>query len=160
MRLGFVPAELQEKRMGLAYARVKLANPKLPKLAPVEADALADTGSVHLCIPEHVAIQLKLEELERREATLADGSRRVASYVGPLTIFVANRSGFAGAMVLGDQVLLGLIAMEDMDLVVNPKTQRVIPNPANPNIAGSIAMGARERKVPNSARANTSSTEK
>jgi hypothetical protein len=31
--------------MGLAYARVKLANPKLPELAPVEVDALADTGS-------------------------------------------------------------------------------------------------------------------
>jgi clan AA aspartic protease len=127
--------------MGLAYARVKLANPRLPDLAPVEVDALADTGSVHLCIPGHVAIQLKLEEFDRREITLADGSRQVVSYVGPVSTFVGNRRGLSGAMVLGDQVLLGAIPMEDMDLVVNPRTQQVVPNPANPNIAGSIAKG-------------------
>lgn len=141
--------------MGLAYARVKLANPRLPDLASVEIDALADTGSVHLCIPEHIAIQLKLEEADRREVTLADGSRRLVSYVGPLLISVANRSGFGGAMVLGDQVLLGVIPMEDMDLVVNRKTQQVIANPANPNIAGSIAMGVRNGVDTDRVRANT-----
>jgi clan AA aspartic protease len=127
--------------MGLAYARVKLANPRRPELAPLEVDALADTGSVHLCIPEHVAIQLNLEEVDRREVTLADGSRRTVPYMGPISLFVANRRGFAGAMVLGNQVLLGAIPREDMDLVVNPTTQQIIANPANPNIAGTIAMG-------------------
>jgi clan AA aspartic protease len=129
--------------MGLAYARVKLANPRLPDLAPIEVDALADTGSVHLCIPEHIAVQLSLEEFDRREVMLADGRRRVLSYVGPLSIAVANRKGLAGAMVLGDQVLLGAIPMEDMDLVVHPTTRQVIPNPANPNMAGSIVMNVR-----------------
>jgi clan AA aspartic protease len=129
--------------MGLAYARVTLANPRLPDLAPVEVDALADAGSVHLCIPEHIALQLELEEFDRREVALADGSRRVLSYVGPLSIAVANRKGLAGAMVLGDQVLLGAIPMEDMDLVVHPGTRQVIPNPANPNMAGTIVMGVR-----------------
>jgi clan AA aspartic protease len=129
--------------MGLAYARVKLANPRLPDLEPVEVQALADTGSVHLGIPKHIAIQLKLEEFGRREAKFADGTRRDVSYVGPLSIFVANRRALAGAMVLGDQVLLGAIPMEDMDLVVNPSTREVVPNPANPHIAGSIAMGVR-----------------
>ena len=134
--------------MGLAHARIKLANPRLPELAPIEVDALADPGSVHLRIPEHVAIQLRLEEFDRREVTLADGSRRGVSYVGPISIFVGNRQGFAGAMVLGNQVFLGAIPMEDMDLVVNPKTRQVIANPANPNIAGSIAMGVRAPAVP------------
>jgi hypothetical protein len=31
-----------------------------------------------------------------------------------------NRIGFSGALVLGDQVLLGAIPMEDMDLFVVP----------------------------------------
>jgi clan AA aspartic protease len=131
--------------MGLAHARVKLANPRLPELAPVEIDALADTGAIHLCIPEHIAVQLKLEEFDRRQVTLADGSRRSISYVGPIAVFVANRRGLTGAMVLGDQVLLGAIPMEDMDLVVNPRSQQVIPNPENPTIAGSLAMGVRHR---------------
>ena len=30
-------------------------------------------GTVHPCIPEHIAIQLQLRELERREVILADG---------------------------------------------------------------------------------------
>ena len=131
--------------MGLAHARVKLANPRLPELAPVEIDALADTGAIHLCIPEHIAVQLKLEEFDRRQVTLADGSRQSISYVGPIAVFVANRRGLTGAMVVGDQVLLGAIPMEDMDLVVNPRSQQVIPNPENPNIAGSLAMGVRYR---------------
>ena len=124
--------------MGVAYARVKLANPRLPELAPVEVDALADTGSVHLCIPEHIAIQLSLEEVDRREVTLADGSRQTVPYMGPISLFVANRRGFAGAMVLGNQVLLGAIPMEDMDLVVIPKTQTLDVNPENPNFASAI----------------------
>ena len=145
--------------MGVAYARVKLANPRLPELAPVEVDALADTGSVHLCIPEHIAIQLSLEEVDRREVTLADGSRQTVPYMGPISLFVANRRGFAGAMVLGNQVLLGAIPMEDMDLTVNPRTQQVIANPVNPNIAGSIAMGLLACPSPNVTSTNTQTTE-
>jgi clan AA aspartic protease len=130
--------------MGLAHACVTLSNPRLPDIAPIEVDALADTGAVHLCIPQHIAVQLELEEYDRRDVLLADGRRQVVSYVGPLAISVANRKGLAGAMVMGNQVLLGAIPMEDMDLVVNPRTQQVVPNPENPNIAGSIAVGVRE----------------
>ena len=45
------------------------------------------------------------------------------------------------ALVLGDEVLLGAIPMEDMDLVVLPGSRQVAVNPANPNIAVSIAKG-------------------
>jgi hypothetical protein len=41
--------------------------------------------------------------------------------VGPIEIRVKNRVGFTGALVMGDQVLLGTIPMEDMDLVILPK---------------------------------------
>jgi clan AA aspartic protease len=127
--------------MGLAYGRVKLANPRLPELAPVEVDALADTGAVHLCLPEHIVLQLQLEEHEKRETAFADGSRRLISYVGPVSVSFANRLCFTGAMVLGDEPLLGAIPMEDMDLVVLPRTREVAVNPANPNFAVSIAKG-------------------
>lgn len=40
--------------MGLVNAHVTLKNPRQPALASVEVEALADSGSVHLCIPEHV----------------------------------------------------------------------------------------------------------
>jgi clan AA aspartic protease len=129
--------------MGLTNTRIRLANVRRPDLQPVEVDALADTGALHLRIPEYVSIQLERDEFDRREVTLADGSRRIVSYVGPLLLTVANRKGLAGAMVLGNEVLLGAIPMEDLDLVVVPGTRQVIPNPANPNIAASIAKGLR-----------------
>lgn len=128
-----------ESHMGLANARVSLRNPKRPRLAPVQVEALADSGAVHLCIPEHISIQLRLEETDTKEVTLADGSRRLVSYVGPVEIRFKNRVGSVGALVLGDQVLLGAIPMEDMDLVVIPKTRNVDVNPNSPNIATSMA---------------------
>lgn len=120
-------------------AKIRLRNPRLPQLAAVEIDALADTGAVHLCIPQHIQLQLQLEAIDRKEVTLADGSGRLVPYVGPIELRYQNRIGFAGALVMGDTPLLGAIPMEDMDLVVVPKTHEVIVNPASPNIATSSA---------------------
>lgn len=125
--------------MGLVSVRIKLSNAKLPALKPVEVEALADTGAVHLCIPEHIRFQLQLEQQGEKEVTLADGSRGLVPYVGPLEIRFKNRVGFAGALVMGDQVLLGAIPMEDMDLVILPRERRLDVNPDSPNVASSIA---------------------
>jgi clan AA aspartic protease len=114
-----------------------LRNPRIPELTHVDVEALADTGAVHLCIPTHIQIQLELEEIDKKEVTLADGSRRLVPYVGLIELRLANRVGFAGALVMGDQVLLGAIPMEDMDLVVVPKTRKLMVNPISPNIATS-----------------------
>ena len=125
--------------MGLANAKIQLRNPHLPELEAVEIDALADTGAVHLCIPPHIRIQLRLEEIDAKEVTLADGSRKLVSYVGPIELRYGNRVGFAGALVMGDMPLLGAISMDDMDLAVVPKTRQVIVNPLNPDVASTIA---------------------
>ena len=92
-----------------------------------------------MCIPSHMQIQLKLEASDEKEVTLADGSRKLVPYVAPIELRYKNRIGFTGALVLGDQALLGAIPMEDMDLVVVPKTREVVVNPNSPNIASSIA---------------------
>ena len=42
---------------------------------------------------------------------------------------------FVGALMLGDEVLLGAIPMEDLDVVINPLLQTLTVNPANPNMA-------------------------
>ena len=125
--------------MGLVNAKVLLANPKKPELEPVETEALADSGAVHLCITEHIRIQLQFDEIDKKEVTLADGSQKLVPYVGPIELRFKNRVGFAGALVMGDQTLLGAIPMEDMDLVIIPKTRTLDVNPGSPNIATSIA---------------------
>ena len=123
-------------------AKLQLSNPREPSLEPLEVLALADTGSVFLCIPEHVRIQLKLEAIEQREVKLADGSRASYPYVGPIVLRFKNRSGFVGALVLGDEVLLGAIPMEEMDLIVSPRDRSVDVNPDSPNIATGICKRA------------------
>ena len=125
--------------MGLIRASVTLLNPTAPALQGLEVSALADSGAVHLCIPEHLALQLQLRELERREVVLADGHRRSVPYMGPVEVRFANRRCFTGAMVLGDEVLLGAIPMEDMDLVLQPQLQHLTVNPASPNLPTSLA---------------------
>lgn len=125
--------------MGLTNAKIELRNPRLPELEAVEIDALADTGAVHLCIPPHIQLQLRLEETDTKEVTLADRNRKLVPYVGPIELRYKNRIGFSGALVMGDTPLLGAIPMEDMDLVVVPKTRQVIVNPLTPNVASSIA---------------------
>ena len=125
--------------MGLVNGTVLLKNPRLPELGGVEIEALADSGAVHLCIPEAVRSRLKLEAIDEKEVTLADGSRKQVPYVGPIEIRFKNRVGFAGALVMGDQVLIGAIPMEDMDLIIVPKTRTLDVNPNSPNIGSSIA---------------------
>lgn len=129
--------------MGLIGSVITLGNPRRPELAHIEVEALADTGSVHLVVPELLAVQLQLEQHDTKEVTLADGSRRTVPYVGPVEVRFKNRVGFVGAIVMGDQALLGAIPMEDMDLVLLPKSRSVDVNPANPDLAGTIAKEAR-----------------
>ena len=61
--------------MGLVNGNLLLKNPRRAELAPVEVVALADSGALHLCIPEHIQIQLDLEAIDHKEVTLADGSK-------------------------------------------------------------------------------------
>lgn len=134
-----VPPDCHNPAMGLAFAMLSLSNPRKSDLQPIEVEALADTGSVHLCIPEHVRLQLQLEDQSQKEVTIADGSKRLVPYVGPIEVRFKNRIGFVGALVMGDQVLLGAIPMEDMDLIVSPRDRRVDVNPQSPNVACSLA---------------------
>ena len=123
--------------MELVHADIDLKNPRDPEKT-YQTKALVDTGALHLCVPSHVALQLGLSELQKREVTLASGEHSLCPYVGPIEVSFKGRSCFTGALVLGDEVLLGAVPMEDMDLVVSPAKRMVIPNPESPNIPGSI----------------------
>lgn len=120
--------------MGLVYTEIVLSNPRYPELKPIAVKALVDSGAVTMCVPEHIAIQLKLETSEMREVTVADGRKSSVAYVGPLFVAFENRRSFCGAMVMGDEVLLGAIAMEDMDVLIHPRDQKLIVNPQSPNM--------------------------
>jgi clan AA aspartic protease len=124
--------------MGLIRAEFELSNPKDPSLKPIKVEALVDTGAMTICIPEHIAVQLGLQQIEKREVTTADEKRHVVPYVGPVQVRFENRTSFTGALVIGESVLMGAIPLEDMDLVISPSRQTVTVNPASPNIPSAV----------------------
>jgi len=129
--------------MGLVTTMVKLGNPRKPELGSLERKAMADSGALHLCIPASLAQELELESGQKRKVATADGKSHECDYVGPITLTVCGRECFTGAIVIGDEVLLGAVPMEDMDLWISPAQHRLVPNPASPDIPLSVAKGLR-----------------
>ena len=127
--------------MGLILTEITLENVQREDLEPVTVQALVDSGALHLCLPRAVVLQLDLPVHDQRTITYADGRSEIVDYVGPVRVKFANRQCLVGALVTGEQPLLGAIPMEDMDLVISPSRKTVTVNPAHPNIAASVAMG-------------------
>ncbi len=129
--------------MGYVLAEIKLKNPRLPQLKSITINARVDTGALMLCIPEHVALQLQLETNSQREVTVANGHKQMVSYVGPIEVLFENRNCFVGALVLGDEVLLGSVPMEDMDLIISPAHRKLVVNPESPNFPHALVKSQR-----------------
>ncbi len=119
--------------MGHVFAEIELSNPRRPELQPIRVRALVDTGAMMLCVPPHIASQLDLDTESYRDVTVADGRAARVPYVGPVRVAFGDRMCFVGALVLGDEALLGAVPMEDLDLVVSPARQTVTVNPESPN---------------------------
>ena len=126
--------------LGLITAKIKLENPTKPETKALDVNCLVDTGALYLCLPEHVAIQLGYgltPPAQTKEITTADGKKHLCPYVGPIRISFKNRTGFVGAIVIGEEVLLGAIPMEDLDVVLVPSMRTIDVNPNSPNIPSS-----------------------
>lgn len=67
--------------MGITYADIRLANDARDDLEQLDVSAVVDTGTLHLCIPEHVALQLQLKTRKQRELQTADGKSHMVDYV-------------------------------------------------------------------------------
>jgi clan AA aspartic protease len=134
--MGLVYAEIQlTNGDDLALARRKLLDPSKVRAMTVKANA--DSGTYMLCLNEQVATQMELPVLGKQLAQMADGSVRELDVVGPVEVRFENRYTNCNALVLpGDnQVLLGAIPMEDMDVLIHPPEQRLVVNPAHPLMA-------------------------
>ena len=134
--------------MGLVYAEIDLiSNDDLvlhrrgylaeEKIKQVTVNALVDSGAYMLCINENIKAQLDLPVIEKQFSRLADETLLELEIVGPVEIHFENRSTSVRAMVLpgNSEVLLGAIPMEDMDVLIDPKRQRLIVNPEHPYVA-------------------------
>lgn len=107
----------------------------------VQVNALVDTGATFMCVTEEIALQLGFDIAEVRQQTviLADGHQRKVPKIAPIEIVFENRSYVTEAVVLGNEPLLGVIPLEAMDLVVDPRQQALIVNPQHPNYPVAMA---------------------
>jgi clan AA aspartic protease len=127
--------------MGVFRADIRLSNPVESQLEEVNAMALVDIGAMHLCIPQDLQTRLQLTGADTRPVRIANGEVIEVPYVGPVKIGLMGREVYTGAMVMGNEVLLGAIPLEDLDLHVDPLKARLIPNPDSPDRPMSMAMG-------------------
>jgi clan AA aspartic protease len=104
---------------------------------------LVDTGSMYLCLNENIQETLQLPILHRRKGQLANGEIVECDVVGPVQLRFENRSCHMEAMVLpGDnELLLGAIPMEALDVLINPLQQELVVNPESPDMAMMKLMG-------------------
>lgn len=103
------------------------------KIRTYEADALVDTGAVSSVVPANVMQQLGLQSDGQRVAEYADGRNDVVDLTEPITFSIFGRETTEGAMVLGDEVIIGQTILEVLDLQLDNRNQKLIPNPAHPD---------------------------
>nr|VFJ63604.1 MAG: clan AA aspartic protease, AF_0612 family [Candidatus Kentron sp. DK] len=125
--------------MGLTYTDLILENTFRNRRMQIRS--LADSGTVFMTIPEHIALELGFdtEEFSTREVTLADGSKKRAPMIGPLRVRFGDRHCDLSALVLGDEPLMGAVPMEMMDLILYPAAQSVTVNLESPYLPSAHA---------------------
>ena len=134
--------------MGHVYADITLSNPfdviaaergYIPEedVKQLTVRAMVDSGAMTLTINDEIAKQLGLKVRKRQEVVLADGSFRKCDYAGPVYIHFDNRLACCLALVLpgADEVLLGVIPLEEMDVIIDPIDQTLKVHPDRPHMA-------------------------
>lgn len=134
--MGLVYAEIDLLNGGDVYLqRKKLIDEK--EVKRVTINALVDSGAYMLTINENVRAQLDLPFIEKQFGRLADETLLKLDVVGPVEVRFENRRTTVDAIVMpgNAEALLGSIPIEDMDVLIDPKQQKLVVNPAHPYVA-------------------------
>jgi clan AA aspartic protease len=112
------------------------------RIRRVTVSAMVDSGATMLTIPGFICDQLQPRTSRTLEAELADGSSIPLEVVGPIEVRFQNRRTSVEALVVPNRttVLLGAIPMEGMDVLIDPKRERLIVNPESPDVARMLLM--------------------
>jgi len=99
-------------------------------------ETLVDTGAMLVSISEEEIAKLGLRVVREAVSKYANGQKSVRKIYGPVRIKVMGREDHVLVMAShqGMPALLGQLALEGLDLAVDPKRQRLIPgHPDHPN---------------------------
>ena len=91
-------------------------------------NAIVDTGAMTLVIGDELRKKLGLEIIKSRTATLAGGSSIHCDIAEAVEVHWKDRTAFIRPWVLQNQheVLLGVIPLEEMDLMVDPVNNTLV----------------------------------
>ena len=125
--------------MGLVHTEITLKNSadvmlarggyrKAEDIRQMTVEALVDTGAWTLVIGEDIRDKLGLEVTGARPGRLANGLKAVSDVAGPVEVWWKDRFVNCDALVLpgAKNVLLGAFPLEAMDLMVDPKGEKVV----------------------------------
>ena len=95
-------------------------------------DALVDTGATTLSLPKRLIAQLGLQHFRSRRARTSAGPITLEMY-GVVRLTIQERDWSGDVVEVPDDcpVLIGQLALEGLDFVVDPIGQRLIGNPAH-----------------------------
>ena len=144
---------MKSTNMGLVFAEIELVSGddlaffrrgqlQEEQIHRCTVRAMVDSGATMLAIPEFIKRQLDLQKVTDIEAELADGSNLNLEVVGPVEVRFQNRRTNVEALVVPNSktVLLGAMPMEGMDVLVDPKRERLVVNPESPDVARMLLM--------------------
>ena len=124
--------------MGQVHMRIVLTNHREAVMARLgqldasrvhhyETEALIDTGAVRSTLPAAVADRLGLFRIRRTDAKYADGRVEEVDMTEAVTVEILGRETEMNPMVLGEQILLGVMVLEGLDLMVDCNRNRLVP---------------------------------
>jgi clan AA aspartic protease len=121
--------------MGKVTEKVKITNLLDPSKC-VELDAVIDTGATMLVLPQNIVEQLGLRKIRETKVRYANNKAELKSIYGVVTIEIKGRTGNFDVLAEaeGSQPLVGQVALEILDLVVDPRTRTLTPNPMSPEM--------------------------
>ena len=114
--------------MGEIRVQVKLSNLTDPSRRAT-TEMLVDTGATRVGLPSDLVRRLGLRKVARARVRYADGRTAWRPVVAPLRIAIDGRVAVLDAVSgpAGTEPLLGLVALEMLDLVPDPTTRRLEP---------------------------------
>ncbi|MBC8042718.1 MAG: clan AA aspartic protease [Rhizobacter sp.] len=131
--------------MGWVHADIELINAddlslerrgmmKPEEVRRLKVTALVNSGAYTLVVPESVRLQLGLDVIDEDVVQYANSDFQQVPVTTGVEIKFENRRALCNPVMIGDAVLLGAMPMEAMDVVIHPKTQKLIVNPEHPNL--------------------------
>jgi predicted aspartyl protease len=121
--------------MGKITGVVKITN-LLDPTRSVEVEAVVDIGATMLVLPKNIVDQLGLEKTQEVRARYAGNHVGAKEIYGAVNLELKGRAGIFDVLAEseGSQPLIGQIVLERLDLVIEPSTRKIMPNPRSPEM--------------------------